>query len=69
MTCGNITSKLSKAFAEMSNRNRFEVVGEDEVSFVMVKTNASAVAKELDRLRKNPKKFMCLNDDIRQVSV
>ena len=44
--------------------NKHEVLGSEDVSFVMIRSNASLVSRDLDELRKNPKKFICLNDDL-----
>ena len=37
---------------------------EDEITFKMIRTNVSIVVGQLDDIRKNPKKFICLNDNI-----
>lgn len=44
--------------------NKHELVPADQTSFKMIRSNASLVLKDLDELRKNPKKFICLNDDM-----
>jgi hypothetical protein len=36
----------------------------DEVSFLMVKDNDTRVRKDLDNIRHEQKKFVCLNDDM-----
>ena len=43
---------------------KHEVVGEEDVTFKMIKNNATHVLKQLDEIRKNKKKFICLNDNI-----
>jgi len=58
-----VTNKLSKRY-DTQRANKFEVVGEEEVSFKMIRSNATILAKELDELSKHLKKFMCLNDNI-----
>lgn len=47
-----------------SPQNAFEVVKNDDLAFVMVTANASKLQSELNNLRRTPKKFICLNDDI-----
>ena len=37
---------------------------QSEIAFKMVKENLSVVVGQLDDIRKNPKKFICLNDDL-----
>lgn len=44
--------------------DRFEIMGEEEIAFKMVRTNVSHVVGQLDDIRKNPRKFICLNDNI-----
>ncbi|MEQ2211531.1 hypothetical protein XENOCAPTIV_005247 [Xenoophorus captivus] len=39
-------------------------MGEEEIAFKMVRTNVSHVVGQLDDIRKNPRKFICLNDNI-----
>lgn len=39
-------------------------MSEDEIIFKMIRTNVSNVVGQLDDIRKNPKKFICLNDNI-----
>ncbi len=58
-----MTNKLSKRY-DTIKANKFEIVGEEEVSFKMIRSNATILAKELDELNKHLKKFMCLNDNI-----
>ncbi|XP_030845190.1 N-acetylglucosamine-1-phosphotransferase subunits alpha/beta isoform X1 [Strongylocentrotus purpuratus] len=43
---------------------KYEIMGEDEIAFKMIQTNVSQVIGQLDDIRKNPKKFVCLNDNI-----
>lgn len=35
--------------------NRFEIMGEEEIAFKMVRTNVSHVVGQLDDIRKNPR--------------
>lgn len=37
---------------------------QEEIAFKMIRTNVSTVVGQLDDIRKNPKKFICLNDNI-----
>jgi len=43
---------------------RYEEVGEEEVTFKMISENASKVMQQLDEIRRDRKKFICLNDNI-----
>nr|XP_039262735.1 N-acetylglucosamine-1-phosphotransferase subunits alpha/beta-like [Styela clava] len=43
---------------------KHQVMDEDEITFKMIRSNVSTVVGQLDDIRKNPKKFICLNDNI-----
>ncbi|XP_069376510.1 N-acetylglucosamine-1-phosphotransferase subunits alpha/beta isoform X1 [Paralichthys olivaceus] len=61
--CKPITERILKAFRDQ-NKYKFEIMGEEEIAFKMVRTNVSHVVGQLDDIRKNPRKFICLNDNI-----
>ncbi|XP_076015050.1 N-acetylglucosamine-1-phosphotransferase subunits alpha/beta [Genypterus blacodes] len=61
--CKPITERIQKAFKDQ-NKYKFEIMGEEEIAFKMVRTNVSHVVGQLDDIRKNPRKFICLNDNI-----
>lgn len=61
--CKAITERIHKAFRDQ-NKYKFEIMGEEEIAFKMVRTNVSHVVGQLDDIRKNPRKFICLNDNI-----
>ncbi|CAG2166372.1 unnamed protein product [Oppiella nova] len=61
--CENVTNKLTQIH-EKQKRNKFEIIGEEEVVFKMIRSNATIVAQDLDQLSKQLKKFLCLNDNI-----
>ncbi|XP_021495752.2 N-acetylglucosamine-1-phosphotransferase subunits alpha/beta isoform X1 [Meriones unguiculatus] len=61
--CKPVTDKIHKAYKD-KNRYRFEIMGEEEIAFKMIRTNVSHVVGQLDDIRKNPRKFVCLNDNI-----
>ncbi|XP_064599893.1 N-acetylglucosamine-1-phosphotransferase subunits alpha/beta-like [Liolophura sinensis] len=64
INCEEIKELLAKNFKPQP-LYQYEVVGDDsEVAFKMIKTNVSSVVGQLDDIRKNPKKFICLNDNI-----
>jgi len=47
------------------NRYKFELESdENDIAFKMIRNNASKVAQQLDVIRREPKKFICLNDNI-----
>uniref|UniRef100_A0A3Q3CP39 N-acetylglucosamine-1-phosphotransferase subunits alpha/beta n=1 Tax=Haplochromis burtoni TaxID=8153 RepID=A0A3Q3CP39_HAPBU len=61
--CKPIAERIHKAFRDQ-NKYKFEIMGEEEIAFKMVRTNVSHVVGQLDDIRKNPRKFICLNDNI-----
>ncbi|KAJ8374043.1 hypothetical protein SKAU_G00046230 [Synaphobranchus kaupii] len=63
INCKPITDRIHKAFKD-ENKYKFEIMGEGEIAFKMVRTNVSHVVGQLDDIRKNPRKFICLNDNI-----
>ncbi|KAM3587973.1 uncharacterized protein V6R79_017937 [Siganus canaliculatus] len=63
LNCKAITERIHKAFKDQ-NKYKFEIMGEEEIAFKMVRTNVSHVVGQLDDIRKNPRKFICLNDNI-----
>ncbi|KAH0616991.1 hypothetical protein JD844_028532 [Phrynosoma platyrhinos] len=61
--CKLVTDRIRKTYKD-KNKYRFEIMGEEEVAFKMIRTNVSHVVGQLDDIRKNPRKFVCLNDNI-----
>ncbi|OWF50745.1 N-acetylglucosamine-1-phosphotransferase subunits alpha/beta-like isoform X2 [Mizuhopecten yessoensis] len=46
------------------NKYSFTIMDDAEIAFKMIKSNISTVVGQLDDIRKHPKKFICLNDNI-----
>ncbi|XP_012859512.2 N-acetylglucosamine-1-phosphotransferase subunits alpha/beta [Echinops telfairi] len=63
INCKPVTDKIHKAYKD-KNKYRFEIMGDEEIAFKMIRTNVSHVVGQLDDIRKNPRKFVCLNDNI-----
>ncbi|XP_040263582.1 N-acetylglucosamine-1-phosphotransferase subunits alpha/beta [Bufo bufo] len=63
MKCKPVTDLIRKAYKD-KNKYRFEIMGEEDIAFKMIRTNVSHVVGQLDDIRKNPRKFICLNDNI-----
>ncbi|XP_075359000.1 N-acetylglucosamine-1-phosphotransferase subunits alpha/beta isoform X3 [Mycteria americana] len=61
--CKPVTDRIRKAYKDKT-KYRFEIMGEEEIAFKMIRTNVSHVVGQLDDIRKNPRKFVCLNDNI-----
>ncbi|XP_062850182.1 N-acetylglucosamine-1-phosphotransferase subunits alpha/beta [Trichomycterus rosablanca] len=61
--CKPIAEKIQKAYKDQ-NKYKFEIMGEEEIAFKMIRTNVSHVVGQLDDIRKTPRKFVCLNDNI-----
>ncbi|EHB06654.1 N-acetylglucosamine-1-phosphotransferase subunits alpha/beta [Heterocephalus glaber] len=67
--CKPVTDKIHKAYKDKNKYRQvcaplFEIMGEEEIAFKMIRTNVSHVVGQLDDIRKNPRKFVCLNDNI-----
>ncbi|XP_067855339.1 N-acetylglucosamine-1-phosphotransferase subunits alpha/beta [Heptranchias perlo] len=63
INCKPITDRIRKAYKD-KNKYKFEIMGEEEIAFKMIRTNVSHVVGQLDDIRRNPRKFVCLNDNI-----
>eukprot|EP00054_Salpingoeca_dolichothecata_P026884 m.194339 g.194339 ORF g.194339 m.194339 type:complete len:327 (-) comp25794_c0_seq7:31-1011(-) len=61
--CDPLLNLMRKAMKE-KNKYKFELEDESEIAFEMIRNNASNVLEQLDTIRKEPKKFVCLNDNI-----
>ncbi|XP_033105239.1 N-acetylglucosamine-1-phosphotransferase subunits alpha/beta-like isoform X2 [Anneissia japonica] len=61
--CKPLVARMNETF-KAKNKYRHEILNDDEVAFKMIRTNVSHVIGQLDDVRKNPKKFVCLNDNI-----
>eukprot|EP00051_Salpingoeca_urceolata_P021146 m.326553 g.326553 ORF g.326553 m.326553 type:complete len:1341 (-) comp19743_c0_seq1:120-4142(-) len=64
-SCEPLLKKILE-YSGKKKRYKHEIIPEDqqEVAFLMVRNNATNVQTDLDGLRKDPKKFICLNDNI-----
>lgn len=63
INCKPVIDLIRKAYKD-KNKYRFEIMGEEDIAFKMIRTNVSHVVGQLDDIRKNPRKFICLNDNI-----
>uniref|UniRef100_A0A6I8S132 N-acetylglucosamine-1-phosphotransferase subunits alpha/beta n=1 Tax=Xenopus tropicalis TaxID=8364 RepID=A0A6I8S132_XENTR len=63
LSCKPVTDLIRKTYKD-KNKYRFEIMGEEDIAFKMIRTNVSHVVGQLDDIRKNPRKFICLNDNI-----
>ncbi|XP_071809115.1 N-acetylglucosamine-1-phosphotransferase subunits alpha/beta-like [Asterias amurensis] len=61
--CPAVTNLMKDSVKGQTNY-KHEVMGDEEIAFKMIRTNVSQVIGQLDDIRKNPKKFVCLNDNI-----
>ncbi|KAM9292871.1 N-acetylglucosamine-1-phosphotransferase subunits alpha/beta isoform 3-T3 [Morus bassanus] len=53
--CKPVTDRIRKAYKD-KNKYRFEIMGEEEIAFKMIRTNVSHVVGQLDDIRKNPRR-------------
>lgn len=61
--CSQMITLLRKVF-KTKKVNKFETIKEEDYAFKMIDNNASRVLAQLDGLRRDLKKFICLNDNI-----
>ena len=62
-SCGPLLELIVEK-AKPDLRYKFELASDKEVFFKMIRNNSTLVRNELDSLRKEPRKFVCLNDNI-----
>lgn len=55
---------ILKAEIKKKTRYRYEVVGDEQITFKMLRNNVSQLVFQLDWVRKNRRKFVCLNDNL-----
>ncbi|XP_046382751.1 N-acetylglucosamine-1-phosphotransferase subunits alpha/beta [Ischnura elegans] len=61
--CHPIQEILTKKFGK-HHRFKFQVVGDEEVAFKMLSSDLNSAIAQLDDIRKKPRKFVCLNDNL-----
>ncbi|XP_062580822.1 N-acetylglucosamine-1-phosphotransferase subunits alpha/beta-like [Saccostrea cucullata] len=61
--CEGVKDLVQKKFPPV-NKYKYTTDEDSEIAFKMIKTNSSTTVGQLDDIRKNPKKFICLNDNI-----
>lgn len=61
--CKPLLEKLNATF-KAEPRYKFEEIEDHSVAFKMINENASKIMQSLDEIRKEKKKFVCLNDNI-----
>eukprot|EP01028_Stygiella_incarcerata_P010817 TRINITY_DN581_c0_g2_i1.p1 TRINITY_DN581_c0_g2~~TRINITY_DN581_c0_g2_i1.p1 ORF type:complete len:1327 (-),score=320.26 TRINITY_DN581_c0_g2_i1:960-4940(-) len=64
--CDPVVESIERFFNEsqMSKKNRFEIVSLDDVTFEMLHENETRMLEQLDGVRRGPRKFICLNDNM-----
>ncbi|XP_076114277.1 N-acetylglucosamine-1-phosphotransferase subunits alpha/beta-like [Mytilus galloprovincialis] len=63
LNCDEMVELIQSKF-KSRQKHKFVTLEDHEIAFKMIKSNISTVVGQLDDLRKNPKKFICLNDNI-----
>jgi Ca2+-binding EF-hand superfamily protein len=67
MQCKPLLDKLSSRRAK-EKKYKFEELSDNDIGFKMVNENVSLLVDHLDDLRREPKKFICINDNINHTS-
>ena len=63
MKFGSATKDLQKVLENLTVHRSLQAGDAKQVSFVMLTSNLSTVQQDLDRVRAEPPKFLCLNDN------
>ena len=61
--CSNLSSLVQNIMKNITTYPH-EIVDDKDVTFKMLKSNSTKVRIDLDYIRRNPKKFICLNDNM-----
>eukprot|EP00047_Mylnosiga_fluctuans_P003985 m.232102 g.232102 ORF g.232102 m.232102 type:complete len:1323 (+) comp12300_c0_seq1:20-3988(+) len=62
--CTRLLEKMQK-LAGKETQYKYELdTDEKDIAFKMIRDNATEVLRQLDAIRKNPQKFVCLNDNV-----
>ena len=61
--CVNLMSRINRTLQNVTTY-RHDIVDDKDVTFKMLKSNSTKVRIDLDYVRNNPKKFICLNDNM-----
>ena len=64
LNCDNFLGLIPEESLKKSTNRFEELPGNEDTTFFMIKSNHSLVSNGLDTIRKHPKKFICLNDDL-----
>jgi UDP-N-acetylglucosamine-lysosomal-enzyme len=62
-TCTNLSSLINLTLQNVTTY-KHDIVDDKDVTFKMLKSNSTKVRIDLDYVRSNPKKFICLNDNM-----
>ncbi|CAB3386425.1 Hypothetical predicted protein [Cloeon dipterum] len=61
--CEAVRRQLERKFGQRT-KYKTKIMGEEEVAFKMLTSNLSQVVDSLDNLRRRPRKFVCINDNL-----
>ena len=61
--CANLSTLIDTAMNNITTYPH-EIVDDKDVTFKMLKSNSTKVRTDLDYVRRSPKKFICLNDNM-----
>ena len=64
LKCDNFLGMIPEEKLKQQTNQFEELPGNEDTTFFMIKSNYSLVLNGLDQIRKHPKKFICLNDDL-----
>ncbi|XP_019733231.1 LOW QUALITY PROTEIN: N-acetylglucosamine-1-phosphotransferase subunits alpha/beta-like [Hippocampus comes] len=63
MNCKPIIDRIRSTFPDQK-KYKYQIMGEDQVHFKMLHNNLAEADRIFDDIRKRPRKFICINDDL-----
>ena len=68
LACPEMVAQMQRAMGKKPRYRHRVLDSDDVVSFTMVRANASRLVGALDKLRREPRKFICLNNNVGSAS-
>ncbi|XP_054609096.1 N-acetylglucosamine-1-phosphotransferase subunits alpha/beta-like isoform X2 [Dunckerocampus dactyliophorus] len=63
LNCKTVTGRIRQAFTD-KKKYKYQIMGEQEIHFRLITNNMVSALRHFKEVRAQPKKFICMNDDI-----
>nr|XP_057934400.1 N-acetylglucosamine-1-phosphotransferase subunits alpha/beta-like isoform X3 [Doryrhamphus excisus] len=63
LNCKPVTDRIRQAFPDQK-KYKYQIMGEQEIHFRLITNNMASALRHFQEVRTQPKKFICMNDDI-----